>query len=238
MKVAAIQSNYIPWKGYFDVIHDADIFVFYDEVKYTKNDWRNRNRVCTKNGLSWLTIPIPSSSVHQLISEVRITDTQWQEKHAKTLLQGYASAKNFDQLKALVQNCLIGFKTDRLVEINRKFIGEILKLLQIKTKTLDLKDFKLPEGRVERLFHMLKEVGASHYISGASAYDYLEPHRPMFKKAGIEISYKDYSGYPEYRQLAQPFEQAVSVLDLIANVPAAEIPYYIWDWRKSRKVAA
>jgi hypothetical protein len=58
MTAVVLQSSYIPWRGYFDLIHDADVFVFYDDVQYTVNDWRNRNRIKTANGVVWLTIPV------------------------------------------------------------------------------------------------------------------------------------------------------------------------------------
>lgn len=72
-KVGVIQSNYIPWKGYFDLIHDVDLFVFYDDVQYTKNDWRNRNLIKTPTGAKWLTIPV-SSNLNNLIYEVELKD--------------------------------------------------------------------------------------------------------------------------------------------------------------------
>src|SRR3954469_16903743 len=98
MKVVVLQSNYVPWKGYFDLIHDADLFVFYDEVKYTKNDWRNRNKIFTTNGVQWLTIPISKDAVKQKISQVEIKDNGWQELHYKSLFFGYKSAPFFNQL--------------------------------------------------------------------------------------------------------------------------------------------
>src|SRR4051812_45940055 len=100
MKVAVLQSNYVPWKGYFDLIHDVDLFVFYDEVQYTKNDWRNRNRIYTKNGLQWLTIPVSRDSVHQKISEVKLPSNSWREQHWKSLAFGYAQAPHFTQLES------------------------------------------------------------------------------------------------------------------------------------------
>src|SRR5256885_6555778 len=107
MKVVAIQSNYVPWKGYFDLIHDADIFVFYDEVKYTKNDWRNRNQIYTKNGLQWLTIPIHHEAVHMKISEVEFQDSEWQALHHKSLTYGYHAAPYFHQIKDLLDKAYL-----------------------------------------------------------------------------------------------------------------------------------
>src|ERR1700681_1938553 len=93
-RVAILQSNYIPWKGYFDIIHDVDLFVFYDDVQYTKNDWRNRNKIKTPQGTQWITIPVGTNE-HRLICEVEIRDTSWQKKHWKMLQQNYAKAPYF-----------------------------------------------------------------------------------------------------------------------------------------------
>lgn len=65
--IAILQSNYNPWKGYFDLIALADIFVIYDEVQYTKNDWRNRNHIITLQVVQWITIPVKHDSLNQRI---------------------------------------------------------------------------------------------------------------------------------------------------------------------------
>ena len=57
-KVAILQSNYIPWKGYFDIINMVDEFILYDDMQYTRRDWRNRNKIKTFGGVKWLTIPV------------------------------------------------------------------------------------------------------------------------------------------------------------------------------------
>ncbi|WKL03999.1 WbqC family protein [Paenibacillus amylolyticus] len=73
-KVAVLQSNYLPWKGYFDIINDVDTFIFYDDVQYTKNDWRNRNKVKSTTGAQWLTIPVNNSN-DSLICEVMLPNS-------------------------------------------------------------------------------------------------------------------------------------------------------------------
>ncbi|HEU5201697.1 MAG TPA: WbqC family protein, partial [Nitrospira sp.] len=90
-RVAICQSNYLPWKGYFDLIHDVDVFVFYDDVQYTKNDWRNRNKIKTPQGVQWLTIPV-GSHCHCRICDVSLQDSYWQKQHWKTLVQRYRKA--------------------------------------------------------------------------------------------------------------------------------------------------
>ncbi len=232
MTVAIIQSNYLPWKGYFDIIHDADIFCFYDEVKYTKNDWRNRNKICSKNGSFWLTIPIHKDAVKQKISEVKLLDKSWQKEHYETIYQTYRKAPFFYQLDPLLKEFYQAKEWNSLSEFNQFSIERIAKYLDIKTKFVNSKDYNLQGDRIERLINLLIELKATKYISGPSAKDYLTGFENLFGENNIELTYKNYTGYPEYHQMSSLFHQYVSILDLIANVDIIEIPSYIWSWRK------
>ena len=222
MRAVVLQSNYLPWKGYFDLIQDADVFVFYDEVQYTKNDWRNRNRICSKNGVHWLTIPIGHEAVKQKISEVRLPDARWQADHFKTLVHTYRPAKYFAQIEPLLADIYQGRTWERLGELNYFCTERIARLLELETRFLHSKDFALEGDRVERLVSLLKQLGATEYLSGPSARDYLAGKEGLFEQAGIALRFKNYRGYPEYPQLSTPFEPAVSVIDVLANVPLAE----------------
>ena len=93
-KVAVLQSNYIPWKGYFDIIHDVDLFIFHDDLQYTKNDWRNRNKIMTADGLKWLTIPVGTDE-HRLICEVKIPNRECLKKHYQILKMAYGKCPYF-----------------------------------------------------------------------------------------------------------------------------------------------
>ena len=234
MKVVVLQSNYIPWRGYFDLINDADLFIFYDEVQYTKNDWRNRNKIYSKNGLQWVTIPVARESVHLTISQVLLPLSNWRAKHLKAITLSYAQAPYFQELQQLVQPLYMAEHGQYLVDINRYFITSLSKLLRISTHFVDSRQFQLQGGRVERLVHLLKQVGTRTYITGPSAQEYLRGHEQTFESAGIELRYKSYQGYPSYPQLRAPFEGEVSILDLIANVGIGNAPDYIWGWRKNQ----
>lgn len=232
-RVVVLQSNYVPWKGYFDLVHDADVFVFYDESKYTKNDWRNRNRIVSANGAHWLTIPIAHDAVKLKINEVTINDAYWQEKHLKSLVESYRKAPYFAQLEPFLDEFYARKKWTHLSELNRAFTEKIARFLGLQTVFKSSKDFGLSTaGPVARLLEVLDKAGATEYITGPSARDYLEEKENDFAARGITLRYKDYAGYPEYPQLGPRFEHAVSILDLIANVPQARIPDYIWAWRK------
>src|SRR5579864_7157911 len=101
MRAAVLQSNYIPWKGYFDIIHDVDVFVFYDDVQYTKNDWRNRNRIKTAGGVQWLTVPT-GSDINRRICDVSLPDPNWTRKHWRTLHQAYSHAPHFHRYESFL----------------------------------------------------------------------------------------------------------------------------------------
>lgn len=233
MKVVVLQSNYLPWKGYFDLIHDADAFVFYDEVKYTKNDWRNRNQVYSKNGLHWLTIPIDKDAVKLKISDVRMKNTDWQQLHYDTLCLSYKRAPFFHQLEVFIEDWYKKNKWESLSELNQFTIMKIAEFLGIGTRFLNSKNYVLKDGRIERLIDLLEQVGATQYISGPAARDYLAGSEHLFSEKKIDLKFKDYSGYPAYTQLTSPFENGVSIVDLIANVKREEISHYIWGWRHS-----
>lgn len=222
MRVVVLQSNYLPWRGYFDLIQSADVFVYYDEVKYTKNDWRNRNRICSKNGLHWLTVPVSHDAVKLKISEVRLEDPRWQDEHFKTLLHSYRPARFFSQIEPLLHDFYRSRTWDFLHALNHHCTETIARLLGCKTRFLHSKDFRLEGARVERLVSLLKQVGATNYLSGPSARDYLAGSEPLFASAGIQVEFKSYAGYPEYPQLHSPFEPAVSIIDVLANVELSD----------------
>jgi hypothetical protein len=230
LKVAILQSNYIPWKGYFHLIHDSDVFVFYDEVKYTKNDWRNRNLIYTKNGKQWITIPIAKDAVKHRISEVTIDNPAWQELHYKTLYFGYKGAPHFPQLQMLMEEFYQQKKWTHLSKLNQYAIERIAKLIGIETKFIDSSQLSLEGDRVMRLINILKQVGATVYYSGRAAESYLTGQEHFFADNNIQLVYKDYPEYPVYPQLSSPFEQHLSIVDMIANVPFDKMKKFIYEF--------
>ena len=214
-RVGIIQSNYIPWKGYFDFINMVDDFVLFDDAQYTKRDWRNRNRIKTRHGPQWLTIPVSvSGKRRQKIQDTEIDDRSWARRHWKTLCQHYAGAKHFGHFKASLQELYLGCEDTRLSEINYRFITAVNTILSINTRLWWSRDFPSTAANPsERLLAICRALGAGEYLSGPSARDYLDV--ALFEREGVKVTWVDYSGYPEYEQLYPPFEHAVSVLDLI-----------------------
>jgi hypothetical protein len=214
---AIVQSNYIPWKGYFDLINRVDEFVLYDDVQYTRRDWRNRNLVKTPNGLEWLTIPVEVKGKYfQKIRETRISEPGWAAKHWKTIVHNYAKAPHFRAYSEVFENLYRECANEEMLShVNRRFIEAVCRLLGIGTRLTWSMDYALQEGKNERLIGLCHAVGAEHYLSGPAAREYMD--EAQFGRAGITVEFMDYSGYPEYRQLHGAFEHGVTVLDLLFN---------------------
>ena len=215
-RVAIVQSNYVPWKGYFDLIAAVDEFILLDDAQYTRRDWRNRNRIKTPQGLKWLTVPVEVKGRYtQRIDETMIADPDWPRAHWQTLAHAYRSATGFEQLAPRLEPLYLECEAERLSDVNRRFLGELCELLGIDTKLSWSTDYEPGGAKSERLVGLCVAAGAGEYLSGPAARDYLD--EGMFREAGVEVTWFDYSGYPEYPQLHGPFEHRVSVLDLLLN---------------------
>ncbi len=215
-KVAILQSNYIPWKGYFDMIALVDEFILYDDMQYTRRDWRNRNKIKTPQGLAWLTVPVEVKGKYfQKINETMISEVKWAKDHWSTIKQFYSKAKFFKDYKDVFENFYLNSQEQLLSNVNYELIKMINEILGIKTKISWSSDYELADGKTERLLSLVLQAGGTEYISGPAAKDYIVDS--IFEDAGIKLSWMDYSGYPEYTQLYPPFEHGVTVLDLIFN---------------------
>jgi WbqC-like protein family len=225
-RVAIVQSCYIPWKGYFDLINQVDHFLLYDDAEYSKNTWRNRNRVKTASGTQWLTIPVAySGRSRQRIDEVQVSDPQWSRRHWKTLRQNYGQAPYFERYAAALEELYLQTAETRLSAINRMFIDHICLLLGITTTISWTSDLRTRGATsTGRLVQLCEAVGADVYLSGPAARVYLD--REHFQQAGIEVNWMSYDGYPTYPQLHPPFDHAVTTLDLLFNV-GSEAPRYL-----------
>lgn len=215
-KIVITQSNYIPWKGYFDSIAISDEFVIYDDMQYTKRDWRNRNIIKTNNGLKWLTIPVEvKGKFYQKIKDTKISDKNWNINHLSILKHNYKNSKKFNEVIDFIEYLYFNATQNYLTEINVHFLTELTKYLKIKQNFKFSNDFNLSDDRNQRLVDICLELKGTQYFSGPSARNYMD--ESLFKKSDIEVIYFDYSGYKEYEQLHPPFEHGVSILDLIFN---------------------
>lgn len=215
-KVAILQSNYIPWKGYFDLIASVDEFIIYDSVQFTRRDWRNRNVIKTPQGLQWVTVPVVVKGRYdQLVKDTQIDGANWAPDHWKSLCLNYKKAPYFNELANFLEPLYLDRKYTHISQLNRVFIDFICHFLGIRTRISNSWDYEHTGERSDRLVKLCKAVGGTTYVSGPAAKGYIE--KDVFSRAGLELSWFDYNGYIEYQQQWGKFVHEVSILDLLFN---------------------
>ncbi|WP_175725586.1 WbqC family protein [Burkholderia ambifaria] len=213
-RVAIVQSNYIPWKGYFDLIAATDEFILYDDAQYTRRDWRNRNQIKTPQGVQWLTVPVRvKGRYHQSIRETEIDGTDWAEQHWTRLRQNYARAPHFARYAPELEALYLHSRHDTLSALNLAMLTWVNRQLGIATRMSSSSDYTLEGDRTDKLLNLCLQAGATEYLSGPAARDYLDESR--FAAAQVAVRWFDYPAYPPYAQLWGEFVHGVTVLDVL-----------------------
>ena len=220
--IVIVQSNYLPWRGYFDLIRHADEAVLFDSVQYTRRDWRNRNRIKTAQGPSWITVPVEVKGRYfQAIDQTRIASPDWAEGHIKSIELAYRRAAGFSECAPWLFDAMNAACRETMLSlVNEQLLRTILARLGIATpitRCTDVlgRDAMRDMEPTERLLALCKALSATRYLSGPSAKSYLD--EALFAAAGIEVSWMDYGGYLDYPQLWGEFEPHVSIVDLLMN---------------------
>jgi hypothetical protein len=210
--VAIVQSSFLPWRGYFDLIRQSDLFIIYDDVQYTKGDWRNRNRIKTARGSEWITVPVRRGHLGQRIEETAVNySTAWVRKMLRRIQDAYRGAPHLEPYFSELAD-LLSRPAATISELNVRLLDWACSHLGIGTPMRMSSTYQARGTKTERLIDILEQVGASTYLSGPSARAYLTPE--SFERAGIRLVYKTYD-YPPYEQLHPPFDPAVSIIDLL-----------------------
>ncbi|HEC66702.1 MAG TPA: hypothetical protein ENI23_15605 [bacterium] len=209
-----MQSNFLGWRGYFDLINSVDLFFLYDDVQYTRRDWRNRNRIKTDQGLKWLTVPCHKAPFHALCTEIMIDySTDWITNHLKMFRAHYSNSLFYEKTYDLIARVYLE-RYDRLVDLNEDLIRQICDVLGIETDILKTSQLTIPGAKTDRLLNAIKLGGGTDYLSGPAAKDYIEVVK--FIDAGIGLSYMT-TDYSEYPQLHGSYEKYASIIDLLFN---------------------
>jgi hypothetical protein len=215
-KIAIVQSNYIPWKGYFDLIASVDEFILLDDMQYTRRDWRNRNQIKTPQGVQWITVPVKvRGKYHQKIRETQIEGIDWAVAHWKALAQNYRRAPYFAEIALWLRPLYLSENFTHISQLNRRLIEAICIYLGINTTITNSWDYTMPNGKTERLAGLCLQAGGTQYVSGPAAKDYVD--EKVFSDLGIKLTWFDYAGYPAYPQLWGEFTHGVTILDLLFN---------------------
>jgi len=215
MIVAIHQPNYIPWQGFFYKMIKCDIFVFLDNVQYSKNNIINRNKIKTHNGEMWLTVPVlTKDSCRQLISDVKINNTfDWRRKHWNSIRQNYAKTSFFKEYSPYLNN-IYSKQWDKLIDLNKTLIKFIADCLEIRKEFVDASSLNVSGKSTDLLVDICKKLDGDVYLSGESGKKYMDEEK--FKEIGIKVEYTDFT-QPEYNQLYGDFIPNLSVLDILFN---------------------
>lgn len=230
MIVTIHQPEYLPWLGFFNKMQQADVFVVLDTVQFTKEDFQNRNRVKTRNGWSWLTVPVyKKGRSSQRILDVEIcNDSRWGRKTAALLRDSYGKAPHFaehfyDSQGGFFEGLFAATWTS-LCELDIEIIQYLRHALGIETKILRASQLDLPatdlpggidvNGGTEVTHRISRHLGADVYLSGSFGRDYLD--ESVFQASGIEVQYTSFE-HPTYEQLWPPFEPRLSAIDVLFN---------------------
>lgn len=229
-KIAILQSNYIPWKGVFDMINMVDEFVFFEDVDYTQRDWRNRNKIPSPNGELWLSVPVNKAKRGTKIKDITINqETNWQRKHYLTITSFYRKAPYYKEYEDFIAEIYLNHLWESLSEMNIYITKQISSILGITTSFINSTDLHTNGTKDDKLIEICQKLNATHYLSGPAARNYI--NNDKFKKAGISLSYMLYDNYPEYKQLYGHFNHHVSVLDVLFNC-GKDAPNYIFTSRE------
>ena len=232
MTCVILQPSYVPWRGYFHQIRRADTFVFLDDVPYDRRGWRNRNKIRAPRGDGWLTIPVlkdPQAGRELAIHDVRIDwSRDWAARHRESIRHAYARAPHFDEVAAFLEP-FYGKRTERLADFTVELTVALAREIGIEdTRFLRASELGAPGKKTEHLLGILERCGATRYLTGPSAADYLD--EPMFAEAGVTLEYMRYD-YPEYPQLDTPFDPQLSILDLLF-MTGRDAGRFIWGDRE------
>jgi hypothetical protein len=214
--LAVLQPGYLPWLGFFDQVRRAEFFVYYDDVQFDKNGWRNRNRIKSPKGEPhWLTVPVRVATLNQRINETEIDNRQpWARKHVGTIKQFYAKAPFIKTYFPELEELLAGRRWEALVELDLAVVALLCRWLNLKPPTIRSSQLAIDGERSHRLVEFCRHFGAQRYLSGDAAQSYLD--QQLFAERGVDVIWQNYQ-HPVYPQLHGTFLPYLSALDLVLN---------------------
>jgi len=221
-----MQPTYLPWAGYFNLILNADIFVFFDDVQFEKQSWQNRNKIIIGSKEHWLSIPVKRKGLATIIKDVVVDDTQrWRKKHIAAISQNYCSSEHYNKLK-LVLDIINDSAQSNLADINMNIINALCKILLIKKEFIRSSELACPGTRSEKLVNIIKKLNCNRYLSPIGSKNYIE-NDAVFCKTDIDIDYQHYKVKDYKQKNINSFISHLSIIDVIANLGISDTQQYI-----------
>lgn len=220
-KLAAIQSSFIPWRGYFNLIRTVDKFIFYENTQYTRRDWRNRNKIKTSNGVAWITVPIQSKGNYETkLCDIKLSETPWRKKQLSLIQHAYKKTPFFDDIYPIISEVIEDNSVNGLSDLNIALIKNICRYLGFKTEFIidtDLIDQTFINlSKTEKLLYFCQVTNSKQYFTGPSAANYMETS--ILTNAKVDVIFFEYQQAKFYDQLWGKFEKDLSILDLLFNL--------------------
>jgi hypothetical protein len=214
-RIGILQPVYLPWVGYFEQIHRSHVFVFYDDVQYDKNGWRNRNKIKTAQGWQWITVPVLTKGLGwQKIREVRIdNNVNWREKHLTTIRQSYARAPYFKKYISIFEE-IYAKEWEFLLDVDMAFLYKMMEILDLSREIYLSSQLNISGEPTERLIAIIKHFGGNYFYEGAAGKAYID--EVLFEANDVRLEYQDYQ-HPTYPQLHGEFISHMSIIDLLFN---------------------
>jgi hypothetical protein len=202
----------------------ADVYVFYDDVQFSKGSFTNRVQVKAADGVKWMTVPLVGHKMGQAIEEVKIKPKQvWVNRHLALLEQNLGKTEHFGETLELVKS-VYDREHDGLASLARDSFMALADYFGICTETrfMDVAELDIDGASSQRVYEVVKALDGTEYITGHGARNYLD--HELFESAGIQVKYMAYE-CREYPQQHGEFTPYVSTLDLIANCGKAGTSY-------------
>lgn len=213
--VSVLQPGYLPWLGFFDLIHRSNYFVYYDDVQFDKHGWRNRNRIKAPDGPRWLSVPVLHKNQGKpIILDMEIDNRQaWARKHLGSIQQFYAKAPYFERYFPEIQEVLLR-PWQKIIDLDFALADLIIRWLRLDCEIYRSSLLGIEGDRSNRLLNICRRFSATRYLSGDAAEDYLDVE--LFREAGIKVIWQRYQ-HPVYPQLHGEFVPHLSIIDLLLN---------------------
>ena len=225
-KCSIMQPHFFPWSGYFNLINKCDIFVFLDDVQFSKNSWQVRNKLFVNKSIKWITVPTKKSSLKNTKINEKIIDynSKWKKKIIKTIMQNYSSFPGSEDLNTLMKK-FNDDKSKNLADLNINLIKFICKKIFINTEMVRSSIFKIEKKRTDKVIDILKLTKSSEYISAIGSKDYLL--EDDFKKINIKLTFNNYQR-DDYNNISKKIgDHNLSIIDVIANLGWKETSKYV-----------
>ena len=221
-----MQPTYLPWVGYFSLIHSANKFVFLDDVQFEKQSWQSRNFILAPTGRLILSIPIKKHNLSTKINQIEINDDiNWRKKHTSGITQNYSKHNYFNYLNEIIE-IINDLSIDRLIEMNVKIISAICKIVSIDFNPIFSSKFSFEQKKSKKLLNILNVLGCKEYISPIGSKNYID-NEGILKKNEINVYYKDYCPQFYDQKNSKNFISHLSIIDLIANIGPSQTRKHI-----------